>query len=169
MSEKKDDKAGDKAGDKAEKAPGKGINLVGVVITAVIAGAAAFGGAKVAGARANAGHAPAPAAHAPHVEPPGFTLPLEPFLVMSSDATRRTHPMRVVLAVEFEQNVKEETVRAFVPRIRDFTLTYLRSLTYENAANPEHMDHLRADLLERIRGTGAAGVSRVLVTDLVVQ
>ena len=168
MSEKKDDKA-EKAGDKGEKPAGKGVNLVGVVITAVLAGAAAFGGAKVAGARAG-GHAPQPPAHAaPHIEPPGFTLALEPFLVMAADTNRRTHPMRVVLAVEFEQNVKEENVRPFVPRIRDFTLTYLRSLTYETASNPEHMDHFRADLLERMRGTGAVGVSRVLVTDLVVQ
>lgn len=166
MSDKKDD-----AAPEADKKPaGRGAGMVGNVVSAVIAGAAAFGGARFAAARAGGGHAPSPAAHAPpRLGPPGYTLALEPFLVMASDANRRPHPMRAVLAVEFEQGVTEEQARAFVSRIRDSVLGYLRTVTYEIASDPERVERLRNDLLDRVRATGAANVSRVLVTDLVVQ
>jgi flagellar basal body-associated protein FliL len=144
----------------------EGVNVVGLVVTAALAGAAAFGGARIAGARGSGGHS-APRHVA--MEPPGFTLALEPFLMMAHDTGHRSHPMRVTVAVEFEQSVKEDVVRPFVPRIRDAALTYLRALPYEDASDPSRTDHLRAELLERFRGTGAGGVSRVLITDLVTQ
>lgn len=155
----------------APAAKGGGVSIVGLVATAVFAGAAAFGGAKAAD------HRGGPTSHdthdthdaAPHVESPGFTLALDPFLVMSSDTNHTSHPMRVVLAIEFDQTAKEETVRRFVPRIRDSALTHLRTVTYETASDPAQMDHLRSDLMERFRSTGVTGVTRVLVTDLVVQ
>ncbi len=151
----------------APVAPRPGISPVGLVLPAVLAAAASFGGARVAGARTVA---PAPAeAHAPHIEPPGPTLSLEPFLVMATDAGHHSHPMRVTLAVEFAQSVHEETTRAFVPRIRDAALNYIRGMSYEDATDSARMDHIRAELLERFRVTGAVGAERVLVTDLVIQ
>lgn len=161
-----------KADAPAAPAKGGGVSVVGLVATAVFAGAAAFGGAKAADHRGSG-----TASHdmhsthdaAPHVESPGFTLPLDPFLVMSSDTNHTPHPMRVVLAIEFDQTAKEETVRRFVPRIRDSALTHLRTVTYETASDPSQMDHLRSELMERFRSTGVTGVTRVLVTDLVVQ
>jgi flagellar basal body-associated protein FliL len=166
MSDKTDDKA--PVADK--KAAPRG-GAVGLVLTGLIAGGAAFGGARAAAGR-SAGHAPpAPAAasHTPRVGPPGYTLALEPFLVMAADTNRRAHPMRVVLAVEFDQTVREEGARVFVSRIRDASLTYLRTITYEAASDPERMEQLRTHLLERVQSTGATGVTRVLLTDLVVQ
>lgn len=164
MSDKKDD-AADK---KAAPPPARGgVNVVGLLATAVFAAAAAFGGARAAGARGSqAAHS---AQHAPQIEPPGYTLALEPFLVMAQDATHHTHPMRVVLALEFDAHAKEETVTPFVPRIRDSAISHLRGISYEAASDPAQMDHLRTELLERFRGTGATGARRVLVTDLVVQ
>lgn len=164
MSDKKEEPAKD--GDKKPSARSAGV--IAAVVTGVIAGGAAFGGARLAGRGGGAHHAPA-AEHAPQLGPPGYTLSLEPFLVMASDANRRAHPMRVVLAVEFERTVTEEAARVFVARIRDSVIAYLRTVTYETAAAPERMDSLRHDLLDRVRATGATGVTRVLVTDLVVQ
>lgn len=166
MSDKPDDTA--QAADK-KAAPRGGV--AGHVITALIAGGAAFGGARIAAGRSGGHHAPAPAAadHGPRVGPPGYTLALEPFLVMAADTNRRTHAMRVVLAIEFDQTVREEGARVFVSRIRDASLTYLRTVNYEAASDPERMEQLRLALLERVRSTGATGVTRVLVTDLVVQ
>lgn len=163
MSDKKEEPAKD-----ADKKPSPRGAAVAALVTGVIAGGAAFGGARLAGRGAAAHHAPA-AEHAPQLGPPGYTLALEPFLVMASDANHRAHPMRVVLAVEFERTVTEEAARVFVARIRDSVIAYLRTVNYETAAAPERMDGLRHDLLERVRATGASGVSRVLVTDLVVQ
>jgi len=166
MSDKTDDTA--HAADKKTALRG---GVAGHVITALIAGGAAFGGARIAAA-GRPGAAPpaaAAAAHAPRVGPPGFTLALEPFLVMAADTNRRTHPMRVVLAIEFDQSAREEGARVFVSRIRDASLAYLRTVTYEAASDPERMEQLRTHLLERVRGTGATGVTRILLTDLVVQ
>jgi len=77
--------------------------------------------------------------------------------------------MRVTISVEFDEKAKEETLKSFTPRIRDAALTYLRGMTYEDAVDSGKTDKLRTDLLERIRNTGAAAASRVLITDLVVQ
>ncbi len=161
------DKKEEAADPKAAPPEGRSWNVVGLVATAVFAAAAAFGGAKAAGAR---GSQESHSEHAaPTIEPPGYTLALEPFLVMATDATHRVHPMRVVLAIEFDAHAKEETVTPFVPRIRDSALAHLRAVTFEAASDPAQMERLRTELLERFRGTGASGARRVLVTDLVIQ
>lgn len=161
------DKKEEAADPKAAPPPGRSLNVVGLAATAIFAAAAAFGGAKAAGAR---GNQDAHAEHAaPAIEPPGYTLALEPFLVMAPDSAHHVHPMRVVLALEFDAHAKEETVTPFVPRIRDSALAHLRAITFESASDPAQMEHLRTELLERFRATGAAGARRVLVTDLVIQ
>lgn len=144
-----------------------GPGILGLLLPALLAGAAAFGGAKIAGARA-AAPAAAVNAHAA-AKPPGPTLALEPFLVNTSDANKKMHPMKVTLAIEFDEHVKEETLKPFIPRIRDASLSYFRSITFEEATDTTHSEKLRADLLERYRTSGANGAERVLITDLVVQ
>lgn len=167
MSEKKEE-AADKKAAAAPAPPRGGVSVVSLVVTAALAAAAAFGGARASGAHgAQAQHETQH--EAPATEPPGYTLALEPFLVMAPDNDHHLHAMRVVLAIEFDPRAKEETVRAFVPRIRDSALTHLRTVTYEVASDPHQMDHLRSELLERFRATGAMSATRVLVTDLVVQ
>jgi hypothetical protein len=89
--------------------------------------------------------------------------------MVTMDAQRRVHPMRVAIAVEFTTATPQESTAAFTPRIRDAALVYLRALTYENATNTERMEHMRTDLLRSFREAGAATAQRVLVTDLVVQ
>jgi flagellar basal body-associated protein FliL len=149
--------------------------LLGLILPALLAGGAAFGGVKF-----GAAHAATPAPQAEHasvvVPPPGPTIALEPFLVVTLDAAKKTHPMKVSLAVEFEANPKEskeeskdDALKGFTPRIRDAALAYLRLMTYEDAMDSNHSDKMRADLLERFRLAGAAGATHVLVTDLVVQ
>jgi flagellar basal body-associated protein FliL len=138
---------------------------IALILPAILAAAAAFGGARVAVARAAA-----PAEHAaePAEKPPGPTVTLEPFLVTIPDATKRSHPMKVTLAVEFDASTKEEALKAFIPRIRDASLAYMRGLTYEQAVDPK-TEQMRVDFLNRIHAAGAATASQVLITDLVVQ
>jgi flagellar basal body-associated protein FliL len=145
-----------------------------LILPAILAGAAAFGAVKFGTA-----HAAAPAPQAEHpasLPPPGPTIALEPFVVVTLDASKKTHPMKVTLAVEFEANPKEskeeskdDSLKGFTPRIRDAALSYLRLMSYEDAIDSNHSDKLRGDLLEKFRAAGAVGASRVLVTDLVVQ
>jgi len=170
MSQKEEPKSAEVAAKKSS--PG----MFALILPAILAGGAAFGGVKFAAAHA-ATPAPPSAEHAPSLPPPGPTVALEPFLVVTLDSSRKTHPMKVTLAVEFEASGKEskgeegkdDPLKGFVPRIRDAALSYLRGVTYEDAMDNSRSEKMRTELLERFRAAGAGGATRVLVTDLVVQ
>jgi flagellar basal body-associated protein FliL len=153
------------------KAPASGggkPGLMGMLLPAVLAAGAAFGGAKLAGAQ----HAAPPTEHAQASKPPGPTLALEPFLLSIADANKKAHPMKVTIAIEFEsgsKDEKEDAMKALTPRIRDATLAYLRTQTYETAIDPVGGDKMRSELLERLRSSGAPTAEHVLITDLVLQ
>jgi flagellar basal body-associated protein FliL len=153
----------------APKASGGGPGIVGLILPAVFAAAAAFGGAKIAGA---SHAAPAPVAAEPAIKPPGPTLALEPFLCTVPDVAKKNHPMKVTIAIEFADGPKapkEEELKGLVPRIRDASLSYFRTMAYESVIDPLGNDKLRSELLEKLKTSGTADVERVLVTDLVVQ
>ena len=141
--------------------------MVGMVLPALFAAAAAFGGAKVAGGH----HAAAPAAseQAESAKPPGPTLALDPFLLTVTDANHKGHPMKVTIAIEFESTAKEEALKTLTPRIRDATLGYLRTLTYEASVDPAGGDKLRTDMLDHLKTSGVPSAEHVLITDLVIQ
>jgi flagellar protein FliL len=157
--------------DTKEKPSRGGTSIVGIALPAVFAAAAAFGGARVAGAH----HAPAgaPAEHVEVAKPPGPTLALDPFLLSVTDANKKAHPMKVTIAIEFDVPEKgekgEEALKAMTPRIRDAVLGYLRAISYEEAIDPAGGVKLRADIIERLRTSGAPVASHVLITDLVIQ
>lgn len=154
----------------AAAAPARTSRLGGairLILPAVLAAGAAYGGTRVAAA-----HGPAPAApaepRAPDASPPGPTVPLEPFLLTIFDAGRKPHPMKLSIAVEFNV-LSANDPKALVPRVRDAVLSYLRTLTHEDAIDPSRVDKMRAELLARCRAAGAVSAERVLLTDFVVQ
>jgi flagellar basal body-associated protein FliL len=153
---------------KPEAPPKKaGPGLLALLLPALVAGGAAFGGAKLAAAHALVA---APAVeHVKTAAPPGPTVPLDPFLVVTANVDGKAHVMKVTLAVEFSESAKEETLKSFIPRIRDAALGYLRAMTYEEVLDSHRSDKIRTDLLERFRETGATAAERVLITDLVLQ
>lgn len=163
MSEDEAKKAAAAAAVVAPPKSGKGGPLA-LILPALLAGGAAFGGARISGG-------PPPAPHpieAVASEPPGPTVALEPFLVSITE-NQRPHVLKLTIAVELKHLAKEEEFKAYVPRIRDATLTYLRSLTFEEASNSEHLEQLRADIRERLKTIGATAVENVLITDFVTQ
>jgi flagellar basal body-associated protein FliL len=138
-----------------------------MVLPPLLAGGASYGAVKVSS------HAPPQqhvevAAHA-EAKPPGPTVALEPFLVSVVDAKGKVHPMKLSVAVEFGPLVKEDVLKAFVPRIRDGILAHMRTLSFEEAVDSQHSEKLRSELLERCVKAGAVGAERVLITDLVSQ
>ena len=167
MSDEKDPKEATPAAAAPAAKPAKANPLM-FILPAILAGGAAFGGAKF-----SAAHAAAPAAEEvkKHKEekPPGPTVNLEPFLLVTNDEAKKPHAMKVTLAVEFGEGVKEDALKNFTPRIRDAALSYLRTVTYEEAIDATKADKLREDLLEKFQKAGASEAERVLVTDLVVQ
>jgi len=171
MSDDKNDKA--RKGDAPAPSP-KGVSVVALILTALVSAGAAGGASLYVSKRtahpAPAGHAAQAAAHAPAAHaPPGFTLALDPFVLMSADSHRAFHAMRTTLALEFSPATREDDVRPYVARIRDAALSLLRSISYEVASDPAQMDHIRAELQTRFQATGVRGIARVLITDLVVQ
>ncbi|HVH45748.1 MAG TPA: flagellar basal body-associated FliL family protein [Labilithrix sp.] len=143
--------------------------LLKFLIPAVLAAGAAYGGTRAASAH-NTTVIVQQATQEQHAEgqPPGPTLPLEPFLVTLFDANKRAHPMKMSLAVEFDAHTKED-LKNFVPRIRDGVLAYLRTLSHEQVTDPGHAEKMRTELLERCKAAGANTAQRILVTDFVVQ
>lgn len=166
MSENADNKPKETPAAQPPKGGGGGSLIIGMILPALLSAAGSYGGVRAAG------HAtPASQAESSHVEakPPGPTMALEPFLVNILDSQKKPHPMKLSLAVEFDATTKEETIKSFMPRIRDAILTHMRTLTFEEAVDSEHSAKLRADLLERCRTSGAMGAERILITDLVAQ
>ena len=142
--------------------------IIGILVPGLLSVAGSFGGARAASHGAPAPHVEAPVHHT-EPKPPGPTVALDPFLVAVVDGSKKSHPMKLTVAVEFESTAKEEALKPFTPRIRDAILAYMRTLSYEDAVDQEHSLQLRADLLERVHKAGATGAERVLITDLVSQ
>jgi flagellar basal body-associated protein FliL len=169
---KPDEKSADKEAAAAPKKPSAIGGILKLVIPALFAAGAAYGGTRFAAAKAPAagdahggGH-DAPVVH--HAKPPGPTLPLEPFLVTVFDANKKPHPMKMTIAVEFDPTTHDD-LKTFTPRIRDVVLTYLRSMSHEQATDPAQVEKLRTELVEKCQKAGAHTAERVLVTDFVVQ
>src|SRR5579859_1148790 len=151
MSETKDKKAAP-----AEAAPKKASpGFLAILLPALLAGGAAFGGAKFSAAHA-AGMAASLEKASVEVPPPGPTVGLEPFLVLVQDAAKKSHAMKLTIAVEYGEKAKEETLKSYTPRIRDAALAYLRNLSFEDALDSSKTDKIRSDLLERFRQVGAS-------------
>lgn len=146
----------------------RGMSPLSLILPAVLAGGAAFGGVKLS-ANMHGQAPPAETVAVAHAEPPGPTIALDPFVATVPDAADKARAMKVTLAIELEHGGKEEEFKAFVPRVRDTTLSYLRSLTYEQVSDNAFTETMRRDLLERMKKTGANGAEAVLITDLVVQ
>lgn len=146
--------------------------IVGVVLTAVLSGGAAFGGAKFGAAQAGGKHEEAEHERAPGiptVRAPGVTVPLDPFLVGINDAAGKQRAVKLTLVLELRPLEKAEEMKAFVPRLRDSTLSYLRGLTFEEASSAQHVEKMRGELLERYAKLGAIAIDQVLITDFVAQ
>ena len=163
MSEKKEDAP---EGAKAEggKKGGSSMVIVGVVLSAVLAGGAAYGGARAASKPANHQEP-----EKPKSAPPGPTVPLEPFIANIPDAEGKPRAIKLTIAIELTRESKEDDFKVFIPRVRDVTLAYLRSQTFDRIADQENTDAMRKELIARWHAVGAVAASQVLITDLITQ
>lgn len=155
------------------------MSIVGMLVPAILAAGAAYGASRVTMGKAAAqpSHSATPenshkekekdGKYDPH--PPGPTMALEPFLVTLPATDKKPHAMRLTIAIEFDSHTKEETIKAFLPRIRDAVLTYLRNTTYEEMSDKDRQEKIRAQMLDRIHAAGALGAEKILVTDMVLQ
>jgi flagellar basal body-associated protein FliL len=164
MSEKKEDAK--PAADEAEggKKGGGTMVLVGVVLSAVLAGGAAYGGARAASKPHDQ-----PEPEQPKYQPPGPTVDLEPFIANITDSEGKPHAIKMTIVIELTREGKAEEFKVFIPRVRDVTLAYLRSQSFDRIVDQENTDVLRKELLAKWHGVGATEAHQVLITDLITQ
>jgi len=155
------------AADAPKKSKGGALVALGsIILSAGISGAAAFAAVRFVG-----GPPTPPPVVVEHVaaKPPGPTVPLDAFVASVPDAAGQSHALKLTLAIALEHEAKAEEATPFVPRIRDSTLTYLRTRTHEDITGAQGIDAMRADLLERYEAAGLIHARKVLVTDLITQ
>jgi flagellar basal body-associated protein FliL len=101
----------------------------------------------------------------------GHIAPLESLVVDVRDDAGESHHVKVGIALELSEAVHEEEWKAeVVPRARDATIGYLRSLKFDEAASSAKFEAIRTELQERIgKAIKKPKVRRVFFIDYVVQ
>jgi flagellar basal body-associated protein FliL len=164
MSDKKEEAKPEAEKVEGGKKGGSTMVLVGVVLSAVLAGGAAYGGARAAAKPTD--H---PEPEKPKYQPPGPTVDLEPFIANIPDSEGKPHAIKMTIVIELGREAKAEEFKVFIPRVRDITLGYLRSQSFDRIVDQENTDVLRKELLAKWHGVGATDATQVLITDLITQ
>jgi flagellar basal body-associated protein FliL len=101
----------------------------------------------------------------------GHIAPLDSLVVDVRDEAGESHHVKVGIALELSEAVLEEEWKAdIVPRARDATIGYLRSLKYDEAASSAKFESIRTELQERIgKAIKKPKIRRVFFIDYVVQ
>ena len=101
----------------------------------------------------------------------GHIAPLDSLVVDVRDEAGESHHVKVGIALELSEPVHEEEWKAdVVPRARDATIGYLRSLKFDEAASSAKFEGIRTELQERLsKAIKKPKIRRVLFIDYVVQ
>lgn len=102
--------------------------------------------------------------------PAGSTAVLDPIIIDLREASGEIHHLKLGIGIELMTSMHGEEFKRYDPRVRDATISYLRTLTFEEVTNASQLERIRSTLRERI-GTaiGRSAVRRVLFTDFVAQ
>jgi flagellar basal body-associated protein FliL len=86
------------------------------------------------------------------------------------DTDGRIRHLKVGLTAELGDQVSVEEFRLVVPRGREAALTFLRSLPFEEVADPQHFIAIKDELAKRVtEAVGERRVHRMMLTDFVLQ
>jgi flagellar basal body-associated protein FliL len=99
-----------------------------------------------------------------------ITADIPPVIVDLRDNDGRIRHLKVGLTAELGDKVTVEEFRLVVPRGREAALTFLRSLPFEEVADPQHFSAIKDELAKRVtEAVGEERVHRMMLTDFVVQ
>jgi len=165
----------EKIADAAPKKSKMGL-IVGVVIAVITLVGGSVAGA-VLGPRLLGGseeHAPpgaAPQAHAaPAIPEKIVSVDMAPIIVDLRDGDGRIRHLKVGMAAELSETVTPEEFKLVSPRGREASLSYLRSLTFEDVSDPKRYAGIKDELAKRVaEAVGPERVHRLLLTDFVLQ
>ena len=86
------------------------------------------------------------------------------------DNQGRIRHLKVGLTAELADKVPAEEFRLFIPRGREAALIFMRSLTFEQVADPSHFIAVKDELAKRVtEAVGEERVHRMMLTDFVLQ
>lgn len=167
--------------EKAAEAPPKK-SKVGVVFGLVIALITLVGG-SVAGAvlgprllGGGSGHGGPPLKAGEHAQEPGalpekiVSVDIPPIVVDLRDADGRLRHLKVGMSAELPEPANLEEFKLVAPRGREASLSYLRSLTFEEVSDAKRYRVIKEELSRGfIEAVGKERVHRVLLVDFVLQ
>jgi flagellar basal body-associated protein FliL len=86
------------------------------------------------------------------------------------DRDNRIRHLKVGLTAELAEGATTEAFKLVIPRGREAALTYLRTLAFEDVADPQHFIAIKDELSKRvIEAVGEERVRRMMLTDFVIQ
>ncbi|MEO8181215.1 MAG: flagellar basal body-associated FliL family protein [Deltaproteobacteria bacterium] len=98
------------------------------------------------------------------------SLEIQPIVVDLRDADGRIRHLKVGLAAELADTVNVDEFKLLSPRGREATLSYLRSLTFEDVSDSARYAGIKDEISKRmIDAIGADKVHRILLVDFVLQ
>lgn len=99
-----------------------------------------------------------------------ISVDINPIVVDLRDSDGRLRHLKVGLAAELGETANVEEFKLMSPRGREATLSYLRSLTFEDVADPARYASIKDEISKRmIDAIGAERVQRILLVDFVLQ
>jgi len=99
-----------------------------------------------------------------------LSVEMSPIVVDLRDSDGRIRHLKVGLAAELDETVNVEEFKLLSPRGREATLSYLRSLTFEEVSDPAKYASIKDEISKRmIESIGADKVHRILLVDFVLQ
>ena len=99
-----------------------------------------------------------------------FTAEFPSVIVDLRDEDGRTRHLKVGLAAELTNEAAVEEFKLVVPRGQEAALSYLRSLTFEEIANPKMFAEIRSTLSNLVtEAVGEDRVYRILLVEFVAQ
>ncbi len=144
------------------------------LIVAVLAVVGVFAGGVFAGPKIGQKlHVPGYSSHAipaDEVPPAAGIMTIESCVIDLRSKQGDLHHLKLGLVIELNKELHEKELAQAIPRARDATISYMRSLEYEKVTQPDEFEQIRKELDHRIaKAVGERDVSRVLFTDFVVQ
>ena len=95
---------------------------------------------------------------------------LEAIVVDSRAADGAIRHIKVGLAIELPETVKEAEFKSYVPRAREAAIAYFRTRDFEQLSDPKNFAQVVKDLNKEIIGAvGKKRAKRVVITDFVAQ
>jgi flagellar basal body-associated protein FliL len=155
------------------------VTLVGGSVAGAVLGPKLLGGGDHEAAEADeadesaeesGGHEAKPKKKGKGKEEKIISVDINPIVVDLRDGDGRLRHLKVGMAAELGETANVEEFKLMSPRGREATLSYLRSLTFEDVADPARYASIKDEISKRmIEAIGTENVHRILLVDFVLQ